>query len=85
MKRSVKNSDMTCPYCGQVQYRTRKLARKAGMLNLFIPFIAIAPLLFNHVLLGFAVYASCVGYVVISLGPYFIDLQDKDSFNESLW
>lgn len=85
LKRSVKNSDMTCPHCGQVQYRTRKSARKAGMLNLFIPFIAIAPLLFNHVLLGFVVYASCVGYVAISLIPYFIDFQEKDPFNEPLW
>lgn len=78
LKRSMKNKIITCPHCGHKQYRTKKSARKAGLLNMFLPFIGIASLLFNNFLLGFIVYFSCAMYIIFSLSPYMIDLQEKD-------
>ena len=85
LKKSMNNSKMTCPYCGHKQYRTRKSAQKGAMLNFFMPFIAIVPLLFDNILLGFVVYLSCTAYLILSLSSYLIELQEKDPSKEPLW
>lgn len=85
LKQSMKNNNITCPYCGHKQYRTKKSALKASLLNISIPFITIVPQLFNHFLLGIVVYLSCVAYLILSLNSYFVELQENDSINETLW
>lgn len=88
LKKSMKNQDITCPYCGHKQYRTKKSALKANMLNIPIPFMTVVPLLFDNTLfssLGIAVYLSCAAYFIISLIPYFVDLQDTDPIDEALY
>jgi CXXC-20-CXXC protein len=85
LKQSMKNREMTCPHCGQKQYRTKKSALKGGMLNLFIPFFVIIPQLFEHIFIGLLVYIACVAYLQTSLNPYYIDLQEKDPVNDPLW
>lgn len=85
LKQSMKNTKMTCPYCGQIQYRTKKSRLKGGMLNIFIPFMIIAPQLFDNILLGIVVHVSCAAYIMFSLGPYYLELQKKDPINDPLW
>jgi CXXC-20-CXXC protein len=85
LKQSMKNREMTCPHCGQKQYRTKKSVLKGGLLNLFIPFTVLVPHLFDHFLLGIVVYVCCSTYFMISLSPYYINLQEEDSFNDPLW
>ncbi|MCG7336857.1 hypothetical protein MHZ95_16480 [Sporosarcina sp. ACRSM] len=85
LKQSMKNREMTCPHCGQKQYRTKKSALRGGMLNLFIPFFIIMPQLFEHIFIGLFVYIACVAYLQISLSPYYIELQEKDPINDPLW
>ena len=85
LKQSMKNRDITCPCCGHKQYRTRKSALKASLLNIPIPFMTLVPLLFDNTLLGIVVYLSCAAYLIISLIPYFVELQEQDSINEPLW
>ena len=36
-KQSMKNTALTCPYCDQKQYRTKKSFSKGVMLGLFMP------------------------------------------------
>lgn len=85
LKRSMKNREMTCPYCNQKQYRTKKSLLKGGMLNILIPFTIIVPQLFDNILLGIAVHLFCAAYVMFSLSPYYLELQKKDSINDPLW
>jgi CXXC-20-CXXC protein len=85
LKQSMKNREMTCPYCGKEQYRTKKSSMRAGMLGLFIPFTIITPQLFDHILLGLVVSICCTAFIMISLSPYLIDLQEEDPFNDPLW
>ena len=85
LKQSMKNTKMTCPYCGQIQYRTKKSRLKGGMLNILIPFMIIVPHLFDNILLGTVVHVSCAAYVMFSLSPYYLELQKKDSINDPLW
>lgn len=85
LKQCMKNSNITCPYCGHKQYRTKKSALKANLLNIPIPISIIIIQLFDNSLLGVAVCLSCAAYLVLSLNPYFVELQEKDSINETLW
>ena len=85
LKKCMKNSNITCPYCGHKQYRTKKSALKANLLNIPIPFLIIIIQLFDNPLLGVVVYLSCAAYLVLSLNPYFVELQEKDPINESLY
>ena len=85
LKQSMKNVKTTCPHCGLKQYRTKKSSQKGAMLTFFMPFIAVVPLLFDNILLGFVVYLSCTAYLLFSLSPYLIELQEKDPSKEPLW
>ena len=84
LKQCMKNSNITCPYCGHKQYRTKRSALKANLLNIPIPFLIIIIQLFDNSLLGVVVYLSCAAYLVLSLTPYFMELQEKDPINEFL-
>lgn len=88
LKQSMKNSNVTCPHCSHKQYRTKKSSLKANFLNIPIPFMTLVHLLFDNTLfslLGIVVYLSCVAYFIVSLIPYFVDLQETDPINENLW
>ena len=85
LKQSMKNSNVTCPHCSHKQYRTKKSSLKANLLNIPIPFMTLVAILFDNSLLGVVVYLSCVAYFIVSLIPYFVDLQETDPVNEDLW
>ncbi|QUW20757.1 hypothetical protein JSQ81_13115 [Sporosarcina sp. Marseille-Q4063] len=84
LKQCMKNSNIICPYCGHKQYRTKKSSLKANLLNIPIPCLIIIIQLFDNTLLGVVVYLSCAAYLVLSLNPYFMELQEKDPINEFL-
>ena len=85
LKKSMRNGAMNCPYCDKKQYRTRKSALKGARLNFLMPFIVLAPHLFENIILGLVVYISCTAYLILSLSPYYMDLQEKDVTTEPLW
>lgn len=88
LKQSMKNSKVTCPHCSHKQYRTKKSAMNAALLNIPIPFMTLVHLLFDNTLFAFfgiVVYLSCVAFFIVSLIPYLVDLQEKDPINESLY
>ena len=85
LKQCMKNSNITCPNCSHKQYRTKKSSLKANLLNIPIPFMIIIIQLFDNALLGVVVYLACAAYLVLSLNPYFMELQEKDPMNEPLW
>ncbi|CAM3212037.1 TIGR04104 family putative zinc finger protein [Filibacter tadaridae] len=85
LKQSMKNGGTTCPYCTKKQYRTKKSVKKTAMLNFFIPFITLVPHLFTNILLGIVVYAICAAYMLFSLSPYYMELQEDDPINEPFW
>lgn len=82
LKQSMKNNNITCPYCSHKQYRTKKSALKMNLLNTPIPFMIIAIQLFDNFLLGMVVYLSCTAYLMLSLNPYFMEFQETDPINE---
>lgn len=52
---------------------------------MMMPFIVIMPYLFDNILLGIVVNASGAAYVILTLSPYYLELQEEDSVNEALW
>ena len=84
LKQCMKNSNITCPYCSHKQYRTKKSSLKANLFNIPIPFMVVVPHLFDNFLSGIVVYLFCAAYLLLSLNPYFMELQEKDSINEFL-
>lgn len=84
LKQCMKNGNITCPNCSHKQYRTKKSSLKVNLLNIPIPFMVVVPHLFDNYLLGIAAYLSCAAYLLFSLNPYFMELQEKDSINEFL-
>lgn len=85
LKQCMKNNNITCPNCSHKQYRTKKSSLKANLLNIPIPFMIIIIQLFDNALLGVGVYLACAAYLILSLNPYFMELQEKDPMNEPLW
>ena len=85
LKQCMKNGNITCPNCSHKQYRTKKSSLKVNLLNIPIPFMVVVPHLFDNYLLGIAAYLFCAAYLLFSLNPYFMELQENDSINESLW
>nr|WP_255551423.1 TIGR04104 family putative zinc finger protein [Sporosarcina sp. E16_8] len=85
LKRSMKNREITCPYCNKKQYRTKKSLLKGSVLNILIPFSVIVPQLFDNILLGIVIHITCSGYAMLSLSPYYLELQQKDPINDPLW
>lgn len=84
-KQSWKNGEVTCPYCAHKQYRTKKSSRKMVLLNIPIIFMVMVSNLFDLGLLGIVIYLFCAVYFIFSLNPYFMELQEKDPFNETLY
>jgi len=85
LKKSMKNGEMDCPYCDQKQYRTRKSALKGARLNFLMPFMIFVPQLFENIIPGLVAYIFCTAYLIFSLNPYYMDLQEKDVTTEPLW
>ena len=83
-KQSWKNGELTCPNCAHKQYRTKKSAAKGNLLMISIPFMTMVPQLFDHFFLGMVIHLSCAAYLIFSLSPYFIELQETDPSNEFL-
>lgn len=85
-KQSWKSSEVTCPYCTQKQYRTKKSALKGNLLNIpiFSMMFALQFFVFDSFLLGLVVYLACAIYFLFSLYPYFMELQKTDPSNEFL-
>ena len=84
-KQSWKNGRVTCPNCAHKQYRTKKSSRKMSLLNIPLLFMFSVYQLFDLNWLGIVVYLFCAAYLIFSLNPYFMELQEKDPSNEALY
>lgn len=72
------NTAMTCPYCGEKQYQTRKSKRKATILSVSGALPLLLNILFDIPSIILLSMFPVLFLVLISLTPFLIQLSDKE-------
>lgn len=83
LKQSWKNDEVTCPHCAHTQHRVKRSTSQGRWLIMSVPFASLISGEFTHHLFSLTIYFMSVAYFIISLNPYFIELQENDPGDEN--
>lgn len=73
---------LKCPHCLKQQVKSEKAIWEMNLLNFLVPFGIILSQLFDRVLLGFLLHATCALLMMALLGPYLLSFKDNENVDE---